>query len=497
MQLFQFPLVRLFIAYILGIIIAFQFRNPLDDTALFICLFLLLFSHLPFTFKYFSPFPYLFFLILGYLFLHKQLSQPPLAVTQKCECRLTKKKQKHKRYLLWFKCKTENNTSFQTEINWKDQDIVPNENELFQIRLTLDSLHKQKFTSSFNYNDYLKKNGILSTVNISNAKKSGYVVIKTFHPVQKKWRENWIALFQSSLSPEAANLVPAILFGDKSNLSKDTRNLFSQAGIIHILAVSGLHVGMLYLLIFRSLFWLGKRPIRLHIRNGISLVCLIIYAWICGFSPSISRAVLMFAIIFSTKLFLKNSPTLHQLIVSAFILLIYEPLWLFQLGFQFSYIATAGILIGLKSLDTEKQYSKISTFIRDSTMVSIAAQTAVIPISLFYFYQIPIWFFLTNIPAFILAFLLLLFSISSLVFQSSPSIFRYLILPVEWCSQGLFFLIQSINYLPVQMIEYKISSLPQLAIVYLLLGSLYLFFLRKQFNQLKWILIELTILLLL
>ncbi len=490
MRIFQFPLVRLFSAYVLGILIAFYQDFSIANPSILIgCLLILLLNI--FSVKAWASLSfYLFFFLLGSYFLNNRLQKAPLNSPIDCLCNVSKVNDRYKRLSYWMTCQSARGLTFNTEVKWFDPIKKPVLGEKLRIKLTLLALPSNAKNNGFDYNTYLKKNGIQTYSKIKNVKKSGYTSISIPNPIQTHWRKIWINLLRSKLSQEAATLVPAILFGDKSQLNKDTKQLFSQAGIIHILAVSGLHVGMLYLLVYRALFWIGHRPKRLHIRNAIALIILILYAWICGFSPSISRAVLMFAMVFTSRLFLKNSPTLHQLIVSAFILLIIEPLWLFQLGFQFSYLATAGIIIGLQGSKNLKSNSKLLTFILESTVVSFSAQGAVTPISLYYFKQVPIWFFLTNIPAFLLAFLLLLCSLLFLLFSSFPYIRDLLIYPIEWCTIGLFGLIELINLFPIRMVNIAIQSVAQVLYAYFTLYSLFLFISEKEFGLLKWILLS-------
>ncbi len=495
MFLFQFPLVRLFCAYISGIIWAFYFPIEVHTIYLLIAIFCFLLYFLVYQNKIPGVVFYPIFFVFGILNLNHSIPAKILLGKHRCHCTVLKKKQQKSRLIYWMDCQTKNET-VKCEVQWFDKICMPELNEEINIDLILSSIPPTKKTAAFDYTAYLKRNGISTMAKVKNTKEANYISINIPQNLSSIWREKWVALFRHKLSERASVLTPAILFGDKTGLEKETKALFSQAGIIHILAVSGLHVGMIYILVFRFLFWIGKRPRAEHIRNFISLLVLVFYAWICGFSPSISRAVLMFAMLFSARLFLKSIPTLHQLILSAFILLLYEPLWLFHLGFQFSYLATAGILVGLSSLNNFKIKSKLVKYIVESTAVSFSAQGAVIPISLYYFKQIPIWFFLTNIPAFICAFALLLFSILFLLFSGSDLISDLLVFPIEWSTDGIYFLIEAVNYIPIRMITLPISSIIGLISCYFILYASFLFFTKKAFSLVKWILIAFCILLL-
>lgn len=182
----------------------------------------------------------------------------------------------------------------------------------------------------------------------------------------------------------------------KTNSTRTQKKLFTKTGVIHVLAVSGLHVGIIYLF----LSWILKLK-RNQVNAAWKIILLIfilfLYAMITGFSPSVSRAVLMFSFMRIGELFGKKVHTLNALAFSAFIILIYNPTELFQLGFQLSYFAVLSIVIfypaiyGLlffKNTILDKLWSL--------TAVTLAAQIGTFPWALYVFHQFPVYFILSN-----------------------------------------------------------------------------------------------------
>ncbi|WP_296382233.1 ComEC/Rec2 family competence protein [Winogradskyella sp.] len=205
-------------------------------------------------------------------------------------------------------------------------------------------------------------------------------------------------LIEAGFKNEALSIMNALLLGQRQTIDKTIYNNYVNSGTIHILAVSGLHVGII-LWILNFIF----KPL-LYLKNGnyLRMVILVTTLWsfavIAGLSPSVTRAVTMFSII-SIAMHLKRSTNIYNtLIISAFIILLFKPTFLFEVGFQMSYLAVLGIvsvqpiiyrLWKPKFLVTDKLWQIFT--------VTLAAQAGVVPISLFYFHQFPGLFFISNI----------------------------------------------------------------------------------------------------
>lgn len=195
----------------------------------------------------------------------------------------------------------------------------------------------------------------------------------------------------------------ALVMGDKGDLDRSIKNEFSNAGAIHVLAVSGLHVGIL-LWLLNAFF----KRITLFQKKNLSVILPVIILWVyaalTGFSPSVLRAVVMFTILTIGLLKGRQLFSLNVLFVSAFILLIYNPNYLFDIGFQLSYIAMIGIGVAYKPISNILYFrNKIVRKIWQGLSISLAAQLFTFPLTLYYFHQFPNYFLLTNLGMIVLA----------------------------------------------------------------------------------------------
>lgn len=193
-------------------------------------------------------------------------------------------------------------------------------------------------------------------------------------------------------------IINALLLGQRQDISKEIYNNYVQAGAIHILAVSGLHIGII-LILLNFLF----KPLE-YFKHGklIKTILLVLLLWsfaiIAGLSASVVRAVTMFTII--TIAFNYKRPTLiyNTLAFSIFILLLFRPTFIFDVGFQLSYIAVFAIVVVQPMLYNLWQPSyKVLDFFWKLFTVTVSAQVGVIPISLYYFHQFPSLFFISNL----------------------------------------------------------------------------------------------------
>jgi len=205
-------------------------------------------------------------------------------------------------------------------------------------------------------------------------------------------------LIAAGFKKDALSIINALLLGQKQTIDKTIYNNYVNSGTIHILAVSGLHVGIILLIlnfIFRPLLYVkcGR-----YLRPSVIIILLWCFAIIAGLSPSVTRAVTMFSII-TIAMHLKRPTNIYNtLVISAFIILLLKPTFLFEVGFQMSYLAVLGIVSVqpiIYKLWNPKYYI-IDKFWQIFS-VTLAAQVGVVPISLFYFHQFPGLFFVSNL----------------------------------------------------------------------------------------------------
>ena len=252
----------------------------------------------------------------------------------------------------------------------------------------------------FNYKKYLKRLGIYHQVFLRD---EIILVIPQSPNSITDYAETIREAFNKRLQklpfkPIELAFIKALLLGQRQDITADVYEDYAKAGAVHILAISGLHIGIL-LLILQFIM----KPL-LYFRHGkfVRLVLILCVLWsfaiIAGLSPSVVRAVTMFSLFAIVRGLKRTSNSLNTLAVSAFILLLVRPGFYFDVGFQLSYTAVASIIIVKPVLDKWWRIKHwIGNWFLDLLKVSIAAQIGVLPLSLYYFHQFPGLFFVTNI----------------------------------------------------------------------------------------------------
>ncbi|MEM9078425.1 MAG: ComEC/Rec2 family competence protein [Bacteroidota bacterium] len=264
----------------------------------------------------------------------------------------------------------------------------------------LGNIQPPRNPHQFNYKGYLKKLGVHHQIQIkSEAILQTHLASPSLYGLAMRTREKIIQnLSQEEFGESEFGVIQALLLGKRDDISAETYTNYKNAGAVHILAVSGLHVGVL-LLIFQFLLKpLTYLPKGKTIRLGAVVFLLWSYAFLAGLSPSVVRAVTMFSFLAYSQFLNRPTNSFNIIALSMFFILIMEPLVLFQVGFQMSYAAVFFIVW---------IYPKLQRFwypdhylirkIWQLLSVSFAAQLGVLPISLHYFHQFPALFFISNL----------------------------------------------------------------------------------------------------
>lgn len=252
----------------------------------------------------------------------------------------------------------------------------------------------------FNYKAYLNKQHIYNQLFVTSTQLKILSISKhTLFGYASLLRETINnKLDKFNFKQDELAIINALLLGQRQDISKDIYDSYTQAGAIHILAVSGLHVGII-LMLLNFLF----KPIE-YIKHGLffKTVLLILTLWsfaiIAGLSASVVRAVSMFTVVAIAINLKRPTNVYNTLTISMFILLLWKPTFLFDVGFQLSYLAVFAIVTIQPMLD--KLWSpkpKVFKFFWNIFTVTLAAQFGIIPISLYYFHQFPGLFFISNL----------------------------------------------------------------------------------------------------
>lgn len=255
------------------------------------------------------------------------------------------------------------------------------------------------------------------------------LICDCFYPLKKPWQkalpnEMQTILYQrlesAGLSGDELATVGALTLGYKEDLDKELRHHFQASGAAHVLAVSGLHTGIIYALLVWLLTLGGRyRPLYENKwgRRAISLIIIVFmwgYAWLTGMTPSVVRAVLMVSLFEFGRMVYRQSFSLNTIAAAAVLILLAQPSDLWSVSFQLSFAATAAIVILADKMGTIIMYDKmrktfwgkIYNWVVGILVVSLAAQLGTLPITMYYFHQVSSYFLLTNLIVLPLATLL-------------------------------------------------------------------------------------------
>jgi competence protein ComEC len=242
----------------------------------------------------------------------------------------------------------------------------------------------------------------------------------TFNGWFSNWRLQLGEKMEMHLDGVFLGISKALLLGDKADLDQDTMRVFTNTGSMHVLAVSGLHVGLL-LIMFQKVLLLFARWISKRNALFLSLILVWMYGLLSGASPSVMRAVVMFTILGGAPLLHRKTEPMNALLLSAILLFVWDPWVIFDIGFQLSYAAMIGIFLLYEPIHQALHFKvKIIQQVWEGTAVGLAATICTTPITLFWFYQFPNYFILANVGVMLFGFLVLLFGMLFLVLQWIP-----------------------------------------------------------------------------
>lgn len=288
----------------------------------------------------------------------------------------------------------------------------------YLIKGNLVELSSPKNPYEFDYRTYLNHKQIYHTVFLDS---SSYTLLLLSNEINPVWKfgldcKNFILtrLRNSSLDSNSYAICAALITGYDDEIGKPVMEAFSHSGTLHVLSVSGLHTGLIYLGLnfFFNLF----DPKRKHklVRLLFVTGSLWFFALLTGFSAPVLRAVIMFNLLGFGKIYFRArySHQLNILLVSAFVLLIYDPFLISDVGFLLSYFALFGLLYyqpGFAKLWEPE--NKFVDSLWQSLTASFAATLSTLPLTLFYFKQFPIWFFICNVVVVPATFLILILAV--------------------------------------------------------------------------------------
>lgn len=215
-------------------------------------------------------------------------------------------------------------------------------------------------------------------------------------------------LKENNLKDDDLSVTSALLLGYDDEISRDLMGAYSRTGTLHVLSVSGLHVGILFM-ILNFLLRFPNKKYWLFIKTLIVFVCIWFYAALTGMSPSVVRSATMFSFILIGTAINRKGNIYNTLLASAFLILLFDPFLLIDVGFQLSYLAVAGIVFFYPYVSNWiVSRHKFVNLIWKTTAVSISAQIITLPITIYYFGQFPSLFFIANMIVIPLSYVVML-----------------------------------------------------------------------------------------
>ncbi len=279
-------------------------------------------------------------------------------------------------------------------------------------------------------------------------------------------------------------LMQAMLVGDEVNLDPELRQAYSETGIIHVVAISGGHVMMLFMIISASLFWLrDKRYQKLKYLIAIPIVWF--YVLVSGAPPSAVRSVIMFSVLALGIQLGQRQNSLNQLFATAFILLCFEPMWLYSIGFQLSFIAVLSLILYYKPIMSFwSPRFRVTRFLWEAAAASIAAEILVAPLVIYYFHVFPLSFIVANVIAGILMGMVLLAGIILVLTSAIPLVATIVAFVISFVVKHFNVIIIYLQELNPESLRNLVLSPAMLCSLYLLIGGLTYFFFKRKFGGL-------------
>ncbi len=314
----------------------------------------------------------------------------------------------------------------------------------------------------FDYQSYLARKKIyrqvyLAEENWKNAQTSANFSLLI---LAEKTRLKLMNIYQTqNFRENEFHVLSALTLGYKRGLDPETKSIFSSAGAMHILAVSGLHVGIIFI-VFNLLFgFLKKQKAGRLFYVFLAIQALWSFAFIAGLSPSVMRAATMFSFMVIGQNIKRPSNTYNALAASAFLLLLINPNNLFEAGFQLSYSAVFGIVFLQPRLTKLFHFKyKAPQYFWELLTVSVAAQIATFPATAYYFNQFPAYFWLANLVVIPAVIGLIPLSFSLLIFHWVPVLSTIISSLAKFAINFVIQFLTFIEKLPFSVAEFGLTA---------------------------------------
>jgi competence protein ComEC len=264
-----------------------------------------------------------------------------------------------------------------------------------------------------------------------------------------------------------SGLAKALLIGYKQDLDKELEQSYADTGVVHVIAISGLHLGLIYTLLKTLLNALSFFRKRKWLMAAAIVTALWAFSLLSGASASVMRSALMFTCIIAGESLQKRISLFNSLAASAFLLLVYNPFWLWDIGFQLSYTAIISIAVFTKPLyNLVFVENKLADLLWKLVSVTIAAQILTTPLSIYHFHQFPLYFIFANLVAIPLSSVILLGELALCALAFIPVIADPLGSLLTYLIRFLNYYIEAIDRLPLSVWNNLQVNLIQTMLIY-------------------------------
>ncbi|SMO46776.1 ComEC/Rec2 family competence protein [Solitalea koreensis] len=367
-------------------------------------------------------------------------------------------------------------------VTFRDSKKIISYGDQFLVSADYKEINAPRNPAEFNYKRYLAHQNIhyrlFANEHLCIADNNGNILIKWSILIRKVCVQTFNTYIPGK---EHAAMLSAFLLGYRADLGPDIVQAFTNTGTVHILSVSGLHVALIYLVINFFLKWMERYRNGKIIKAVLVLALIWFYAMITGLSPAVCRSAFMISMVVIADGFNRYTNIYNTIAVSIFFLTLFNPYLLFDVGFELSYVAVLGIVYlqpQLYGLIVIK--NKILDYFWIMTSVSIAAQVATFPLSIYYFHQFPNYFLIANLIIVPLATIILYAGIFLLVISPFQSLASFAGKIIAWLINGMDHILLKISHLPFSIFDGIWINFGEFVITSLLLLFIILVFTYKQ-----------------
>ena len=516
MKVLQFPLARITIGFVLGLLLAYYVQFPIEIVFSILILSFIIFGLLFYFNKskssvYFGLVTYLLSFLIGISnqiihtdyfqksnYIHDStLFEKPHSITLTIREKLKNSSFSDRYIAIVNRVDTKEKTG-RILLNIP-KDSTNHELAIGTSLLIKGTLSKNKPPSNpnqFDYNKYLENKQIYAQLYADVSQiKIGSKIQKNIWYYSSKLRARIIRnLEKNNFNKTELNVALALILGQRQEISPDIIRDYQYAGAVHILSVSGLHIGFILLFVSFILKPIPNSRRGSFIKLIIILVSLSSFGIIAGLAPSVVRSVTMFSFVAIGSHLRRSVNIYHTLLVSILLILFVEPSFLFDVGFQLSYVAVFFIIWLQPLLATLwNPKTKFSKYVWDILTVSFAAQIGTLPLTIYYFHQFPGLFFVTNLIVIPMLSVIMALGVVVMLLAAFNIVPVFLTQLLEWSIYGLNKIINTIASLEQFIIQDIPLHFYLLISGYLLLFTLIIWFKKPGFNKLALVLISIII----